>query len=117
MSFPIVIVCFAPAFLPIDRGLDQNPVNRLWVSHALASPALSNAILLFAAVRLDFLYGRAPSVDTLYYQGKTICLLNEALGSQDVAVSDPVIAAVALLVANAASILANHLSDLSTNFS
>src|SRR5271163_1874453 len=68
---PIVILSFAPAFLPIDRGLDQNPVNRLWVSHALANPVLSNAILLCAAVRVDFVYGRRQSMEALYYHGKT----------------------------------------------
>jgi hypothetical protein len=108
---PIVILSFAPAFLPIDRGLDQNPVNRLWVSHALANPVLSNAILLCAAVRVDFVYGRRQSMETLYYHGKTVCLLNKALSSQDLAVSDPVVAAVALLVAAEVRVLSKHLGS------
>jgi hypothetical protein len=44
-------------------------------------------------------------MEALYYHGKTICLLNEALSSLDVAVSDPVIAAVALLVATEVRVL------------
>lgn len=105
---PLVILSFAPAFLPIDRGLDQNPVNRLWVSHTLANSVLSNAILFFAAVHVDFLYKRRQSVVALYYHGKTICHLNEALSSLDMAVSDPVVAAVALLVAAEVRMLLKH---------
>jgi hypothetical protein len=95
-----VIFAFAPAFLPIDSGLDQNPVNRLWVSNAINNPVLTNAILLFAAVCLDSLHGRPLGIDALYYQWRTISLLNEALSSPDVAVADATVAAVALLVAS-----------------
>ena len=50
-------------------------------------------------------------MEALHYHGKTICLLNEALSSLDVAVSDPVVAAVALLVAVEVRVLSNHLSS------
>jgi hypothetical protein len=94
-----VIAVFAPSFLPVDKSLDQNLINGLWVSHSLASPVLSNAILACAAVHLNRLLGRVSGVEAVYYMGKSISLLNKALQSLDTAVYDPTIGAVGLLVA------------------
>ncbi|KAH8666022.1 fungal-specific transcription factor domain-containing protein [Tricladium varicosporioides] len=94
------ILTVAPAFLPIDRGLDQNPVNRLWAWHSLTSPLLTHSILHISATRLDRFYHRSASPGTLYYRGETIRLLNEALSCWDDAISDSIIAAIAILVAS-----------------
>ncbi|RDW84239.1 hypothetical protein BP6252_01829 [Coleophoma cylindrospora] len=101
--YPLVnhfILAFAPSFLPVDKSLDQNPINSLWVSWSLASPVLSSAILACAAVHQDQLCGRKSSVQAVYYTGQTISLLNKALENLDMALSDSTIAAVALLIAN-----------------
>lgn len=112
------IVTFAPAFLPIDRGLDQNPVNRLWVWHSIDNPLLSNAVLHCTSVALDARYYRTTSKQTLYHRGETIRWLNIALSDAKLAMMDSTIAAVALLVASENIIgnvkeLALHMTALS----
>lgn len=98
---------FGRSFLPIDNGLEQNPVNRLWVSYALDRPGITSGLLLLAAVCVDTMYGRPPSVDTLHFRGKSIALINEALSSTDTMIKDETISAVVLLVASEVRVMHN----------
>lgn len=93
----------APALLPIDNGLGQNPLRTVFTREALADAALGQAVLFLASVHMDQLQRKSNNIETIRNRGEAIRLVNQRLSSPQHGLADSTIGAVVALAATEVS--------------
>ena len=93
----------APALLPIDNGLGQNPLRIVFAREALADAALGQAVLFLASVHMDKLERKNNNIETIRNRGEAIRLVNQKLNSPQHGLADTTIGAVGALAATEVS--------------
>lgn len=85
--------------LPVDHGIGENPLTKIWLPYALQDSTLFLATLTFAVAHLEILSGNYKSPTTLLNKGKVIKAVNAKLRDRENALSNEAIGAVAMLAA------------------
>ena len=94
--------------LPVDHGISENPLTKIWLPYALQDSTLFLATLTFAVAHLEILSGNYKSPTTLLNKGKSIKAVNAKLMDSEHALSNETVGSVAMLAAMEVC-LENHL--------
>ena len=89
----------ARRYLPVDPGLENNPLTKVWLPNAMADPVLFLATLNVAAIHLDIVQGRYSNPITLAHKVEAISLINSRLKEPNEALTNETIASVVMLAA------------------
>ena len=85
--------------LPVDHGIGENPLTKIWLPYALQDYTLFLTTLTFAVAHLEILSGNYKSPKTLLNKGQAIKAVNAKLRDSEHALSNETIGAVAMLAA------------------
>ena len=88
----------ARRYLPVDPGVDNNPLTKVWLPNAMADPILFLALVNVAAIHLDIIQGRYSNPITLAHKVEAISLINSRLKTNE-ALTNETIASVVMLAA------------------
>lgn len=95
----LVVSVIAINSLPVDHGIGENPLTKIWLPYALQDSTLFLTTLTFAVAHLEILSGNYESLKTLVNKGKAIKAVNAKLHDREHALSNETIGAVAMLAA------------------